>query len=177
VSLRGTNAKEMLDKFIAGDRRLKDSQILNVGSASIVTSGQLSNLVSDNLMICGESAGQVIPLTGAGIQTALIAGKIAGEVCGRAIEEKDYSEKRLYDYPYSYDLAYGKRIKNSLRVAEIYKRLDDNDLNLLMEVLGSKDLANLTVGLDLGRIVKMLLTHLFSHQGFAVYSFRRHRRE
>jgi len=159
VVVRGMNAKEMLDRFIAGDKRLKDSEILKVGSAPIVTSGQRRNVVSDNLMICGESAGQVVPLTGAGIHTALIAGKIAGEVCARAVEENDLSKKRLSDYVHSYYLAYGRQIENSLKVAQIYRRLDDDDLNRLLEVLGAKDLANLASGLDVGRIVEMLLKH------------------
>jgi digeranylgeranylglycerophospholipid reductase len=159
VSVRGTNPKEMLDKFIAGDKRLRDSEILKIGSAPIVTSGQLRNVVLDNLMICGESAGQVIPLTAAGIHTALIAGKIAGEVCARAIEENDFSKRRLYAYADSYHLAYGRQIENSLKVTGIYKRLDDNDLNRLIEVLSAKDLADLASGLDLGRIVEMLLKH------------------
>jgi len=159
VVVRRMNAKEMLDRFIAGDKRLKDSEILKVGSAPIVTSGQRRNVVSDNLMICGESAGQVIPLTGAGIHTALIAGKIAGEVCARAVEENDFGKRRLSDYVHSYYLAYGRQIENSLKVAQIYRRLDDNDLNRLLEVLGAKDLANLASGLDVGRIVEMLLKH------------------
>jgi len=159
VGVKGVNGKEMLDKFIAGDKRLKDAQILKVGSAPIVTSGQLRNVVSENLMICGESAGQVIPLTCAGIHTALIAGKIAGEVCARAIKENDFSKRRLSDYAHSYHLAYGRQIENSLKAAQIYKRLDDNDLNRLIEVLSAKDLADLASGLDLGRIVEMLLKH------------------
>lgn len=156
VSVRGVNTKEMFDRFIATDDRLRNSEILRIGSASIVTSGQLQNMVSDTLMICGESAGQVIPLTGAGIQTALIAGKIAGEVYARAIEENDLSEKRLSDYAESYNLTCGRQIERSLRFTQIYERLDDNDLNRLIEVLGAKDLANLASGLDAGRIVEML---------------------
>jgi len=159
VCMRGANAKEMLDEFIKTDKRLKDSDVLKVGSAPIVISGQIRNVVSDNLMICGESAGQVIPLTCAGIHTALIAGKIAGEVCAEAIEENDLSGNRLSEYAEKYNLAYGRQIEYSRKVAEIYKRLDDNDLNRLMEILGAKDLANLASGVDVGRIVEMLLKH------------------
>ena len=169
LSAKGVNGKEMLDKFIAGDKRLKDAQILKVGSAPIVASGQLRNVVSENLMICGESAGQVIPLTGAGIHTALVAGKVAGEVCARAIEENDFSKRRLSVYADSYHLAYGRQIENSLKVSQIYERLDDNDLNRLVEVLGAKDLADLASGLDVGRIVEMLLKHpLFSSRVFGL---------
>ena len=159
VGVRGTNPKEMLGKFIKRDKRLRDSEILEVGSAPIVTSGQVRNVVSDNLMICGESAGQVIPLTCAGIHTALIAGKIAGEVSAGAIEENDLSEKRLSDYADIYNLAYGRQIENSLKVAQIYRRLDDNELNRFLEVLNAKDLANLAIGLNAERIIEMLLKH------------------
>ncbi len=159
VGVRGANAKEMLDEFIKTDKRLRDSDVLKVGSAPVVISGQIRNVVLDNLMICGESAGQVIPLTCAGIHTALIAGKTAGEVCAKAIEENDLSGNRLSEYAEKYNLAYGRQIEYSRKVAEIYKRLDDNDLNRLMEILGAKDLVNLASGVDVGRIVEMLLKH------------------
>ena len=159
VGVEGTNAKQMLDRFIKKDKRLRDSEILKAGSAPIVASGQLGKVISDNLMVCGESTGQVIPLTGAGIHTALIAGKIAGMVCARAIEENDLSEKRLSDYVDRYNFAHGRQIENSLRAAQVYKRLDDNDLNRLLEVLSAEDLANLASGLDARRIVEMLLKH------------------
>ena len=51
-----------------------------MSGAPVTVSGQLKKIVQDNIALCGESAGQVIPLTGAGIHTGLISGKTAGEV-------------------------------------------------------------------------------------------------
>ena len=52
-------------------------------------------------------------MTGAGIHTALIAGKIAGEVCARAIEENDLNRERLSEYDDSYNFAYEDRLKTA----------------------------------------------------------------
>jgi len=49
-------------------------------------------------MVVGDAARQVNPLTGGGIDSAMRAGTIAGEVAAKAVEEGDTSKERLKEY-------------------------------------------------------------------------------
>jgi geranylgeranyl reductase family protein len=55
-------------------------------------------LVADGLLVAGEAAGLVGPLTGAGIAFALESGQLAGEVAAAALAAGDTSRERLAPY-------------------------------------------------------------------------------
>jgi flavin-dependent dehydrogenase len=55
-------------------------------------------LVADGLLVVGEAAGLVGPLTGAGIAFALESGTLAGEVATAALAAGDTSQERLAPY-------------------------------------------------------------------------------
>jgi len=56
------------------------------------------SLYADNLMLIGDAGGFVSPISGEGIQTAVISGKIAAETAINALQEVDFSEKALKNY-------------------------------------------------------------------------------
>mmetsp|Transcript_14534 Transcript_14534/g.20217 ORF Transcript_14534/g.20217 Transcript_14534/m.20217 type:complete len:518 (+) Transcript_14534:114-1667(+) len=58
--------------------------------APIRTGGE-SKTYGDHLLIIGDAAGQVDPLTGEGIHTAMIGGKIAAQVTSEMFESGDFS--------------------------------------------------------------------------------------
>src|SRR5437867_12688974 len=96
-------------------------------AAPVPIGGELDQYVADNMMICGDAAGQVIPLTGAGIHTALVAGKIAGKVAGQASQTDDGSAQRLGKYRGEFDELFGERISNSLKSLESFERISDGE--------------------------------------------------
>jgi menaquinone-9 beta-reductase len=55
-------------------------------------------LVSDGLLVAGEAAGLVGPLTGAGIAFALESGRLAGEIAATALARGDISQEALGPY-------------------------------------------------------------------------------
>ena len=61
-------------------------------------------------MLVGDSAGQLISATGAGIHSGVVAGRIAGKVASLAIQDNDLSENRLSEYVNRFDEYWGKRI-------------------------------------------------------------------
>ncbi len=56
------------------------------------------SLYSDNLMLVGDAGGFVSPISGEGIQTAIISGKVAAETAIKALQEEDYSITSLKKY-------------------------------------------------------------------------------
>ena len=99
IGLKGSNAKQSLDRFIANHPAMFAGAKTETSlAAPVPVGGEVEQYVTDNMLLCGDAAGQVIPLTGAGIHTSLVAGKIAGEVAGEAVRAGDISARALNRY-------------------------------------------------------------------------------
>ncbi len=56
------------------------------------------SLYDDNLMLIGDTGGFVSPISGEGIQTAVVSSRIAVETAIKALQNEDYSKKSLKIY-------------------------------------------------------------------------------
>jgi digeranylgeranylglycerophospholipid reductase len=140
---------EYLKDFIAQDPRFRNAKILRKNGGICPVSGTLDKIVADGLMLVGDAAGQLIPMTGAGIHSAIEAGKMAGRVAAEAVKEGDVSAKRLSAYRVEFDKYWGKRIKDSGRVVDVLDKFSDDDLNTLSEVVTNKDVVALVNGTNI----------------------------
>jgi digeranylgeranylglycerophospholipid reductase len=124
-----------LNKFI---KNLDATPVeLNIGGVPI--SGPMDKTYSSGLMVVGDAAGQVDPLTGGGIENAAICGRIAGEVAVEAIENEDTSSKYLKKYEELWRSTLGKNFETSLKYRKIFEKLTDDDFNILAEFLENRD--------------------------------------
>ncbi len=121
--------------------------------------GEIEDYVTDNMMLCGDAAGQVIPLTGAGIHTSIVSGKIAGEVAGKAAREGDVGSKRLSAYKERFEALWGEKISNSLRALESFERFSDEELNIIADFLEGQDLVDMAHGFRPSRAVGLMVRH------------------
>jgi len=71
------------------------------------------------VMLVGDAAGLIDPLSGEGIGTAVISGKIAAQVAVEAMEKSDYSEGFLEKYSKLLWEAIGPEIKADYRVMQL----------------------------------------------------------
>ncbi len=142
-----------LKRFVANDPRFKDAEIQLVNGGICPVSGVLETIVSDGLMLTGDSAGQLVPFTGAGVHTSIVAGRIAGEVAACAIDEGDVSASRLSEYERRFDALWGKKIRDSRKVINILDRFNDDDLNSLPYALTSEAILDLVNGIDITRVL------------------------
>src|SRR2546426_9107990 len=90
IGVKGAGAKVLLDKFIENHpRAFGSAKIERTLAAPVPVGGEAESYVADNMMLCGDAASQVIPLTGAGIHTGLVAGKNkGGEETSLALQKK-----------------------------------------------------------------------------------------
>lgn len=137
---------EYLKEFIAQDPRFRNAKILKKNGGICPVCGTLDKIVADGLMLVGDAAGQLIPMTGAGIHCAIEAGKIAGRIAAEAVKEGNVSAKRLSAYRVEFDKQWGKRIKDSGKVVKMLDKFSDDDLNTLSEVLTNDDVLSLANG-------------------------------
>jgi digeranylgeranylglycerophospholipid reductase len=160
IGLKGSGAKSLLDKFIQehptvfGGAKIERSQ-----AAPVPVGGEVEDYVRENMMLCGDAAGQVIPLTGAGIHTSIVAGKIAGEVAGKAAREGDVGTKRLSAYKEKFEALWGEKISNSLKALESFERFSDDELNIITDFLDGQDLVEMAHGFRPSRAVGLMVRH------------------
>ncbi len=127
-------AKELLDKFIASDDRLKNGQPLRFLAGAVPVARPIET-VRDNIMLVGDAARQVDPITGGGLTHSLEVGKIAGEVIGKAVEEQNFCREFLMEYERRWKKAIGKKMERNYMVKEIMLSFDDKTLNMLADSL------------------------------------------
>ncbi len=146
-----------LKRFVANDLRFKDAEIQLVNGGICPVSGVLDKAVSDGLMLTGDSAGQLIPATGAGIHSGLESGKMAGEVAAKAVEEGNVSAGRLSEYEKRFDSYWGERIRDSRKVVEMLDKFSDENLNILAKVMTHEDVLNLANGTSVARTLTRIV--------------------
>lgn len=160
IGVRGVPAKKYLDNFVKlFDKELGKGQIIDYRGAPVPIGGIIKQNILDGVIFIGDSAGMVIPLTGAGIHSAVAAGLLAGEVAALSSSEGNCSNERLQEFNKRYNEDWGIRIKKSLKVTRIIEKLNDSELNLLQEVLKADDILDLANGFDIKKVAKKLVKH------------------
>ncbi len=160
IGLKGPNARQLLDRFVAGHPQMfSHAKIERSMAAPVPIGGELDEYVADSMMLCGDAAGQVIPLTGAGIHTSLVAGKIAGEIAGEAVKSGDCSVSQLGKYQQRFKSLYGEHISNSLKSLESFERFSDEELNIITDYLEGQDLVDMAHGLSPRKAISLMIHH------------------
>jgi len=111
---------------------------------AVPLSGPLNETVVDGLILVGDAARQVNPITGGGIAYAMYAGEIAGDVIAEAVQENDVSKKNLMEYDRRWRKEFGKRLDTGLKGKEFCFNLSDADLNTLAHSIVDERITELT---------------------------------
>jgi len=106
--------KSVLERAIRTNPLIKEiiphgSKFLPLEGAPIPTE-PLKKIYSDNVMLLGDAARHVNPMTWGGIYNAMVDGKLASEVAAEAISKGDYSERLLKAYQEKWYETIGKQL-------------------------------------------------------------------
>ena len=142
-----------LRRFLDSDPRFKGAKVLRRNGGVTPVSGMLDKIVEDNLLLVGDAAGQLVPMTGAGIHSGIEAGKMAGKEAVDAIVGEDTSAKRLNQYRVKFEKYWGKRIRDSRRIVEMLDKFSDDDLNTLSTVITNDEILALANGQNAKRTI------------------------
>ncbi|OGS42746.1 MAG: geranylgeranyl reductase [Euryarchaeota archaeon RBG_16_62_10] len=92
------DVKRYLDRFIQKDPRLRKGRPLELVSGAVSICAPIDRTVGNGVLLVGDAARQIDPITGGGISNSCRAGKVAGEVLAKAARERDFSERSLSRY-------------------------------------------------------------------------------
>lgn len=126
--------KRLLDQFIANNPRLKNGEPIRFLAGAVPVANPVET-VRDNLLLVGDAARHVDPITGGGITCCLEGGKIAGETIGKAVKTQQFDQETLSAYETGWKEAFGKKLKRNYLVKEIMLNFDDKTFNMLADSL------------------------------------------
>lgn len=146
-------AYEHLLEFVDNCPATQNAQAVELNVGGDPVGGMLKKLVTDNCMIVGDAASQVSPLTGGGIISGMKAGVFAGEVAAAAIEENDYSQKRLSEYQDKCENEMRKSFNKEHKVKNYLLSLSDGELDSIADAFRETEFEKINTK----EIIKMLV--------------------
>jgi len=149
-------AKKLLDNFIANDPRLKQGEPLRFLAGAVPVSNPAETTVLDNLLLVGDAARHVDPITGGGLTHCLEGGKIAGETIGMAVKKQQFDQETLSAYETGWKDAFARKIKRNYMVKELLLDFEDKTLNMLADSLKDVKFEEIST---MGLIKALVLKH------------------
>ena len=92
------DVKAYLDRWIDKHPGYAKGKKIDMVAGAVSISPPIKQAVADGIMLVGDAARMIDPITGGGIANGCIAGKIAGEVAAKAVKEDNVSHERLMEY-------------------------------------------------------------------------------
>jgi geranylgeranyl reductase family protein len=127
------NPKKQLYDFVLSKPQFEGSTVLKRGGGKIPTRSPLSSMVGNGVLIVGDAACQVNPITGGGIGTSMLGGTLAGETINEALQKEDVSIEGLWPYNVKYVQSYGIKQAGLDVFRLILQTLSNEDLNFGMK--------------------------------------------
>jgi len=91
----------------------------------------LDKTYADRVILCGDAAGLINPVTAEGIHYAMHSGKIAAEVVGDALVSHNYSDDALSQYQTRWKKQFGKDLKILLKTTTSWTNQTEKLIKLL----------------------------------------------
>jgi digeranylgeranylglycerophospholipid reductase len=128
----GHRAKDYLDKYVAS--KFPEGKTIECIVGGVSVCRPLECTVADGLIIAGDAARVVDPLTGGGIYNAMFTGDLAVKVAIDAIEKGDTGKEALMPYDTRWrESKMGKTIERNYHIKEYMVKLTDEKLNAIIQ--------------------------------------------
>lgn len=149
----GHRAKDYLDRFVK--KTFPDGKTIEYIPGGVSVCRPLDCTVADGLMITGDAARVVDPLTGGGIYNAMYTGRLAAEVAAECIEKGDVSKKALMKYDRAWrESKMGKSIERNYHVKEYLIKQPDTKLNDIIHSVSKIDMQDFSTITLIKEIIK-----------------------
>ncbi len=140
----GRNAREYLDAWIA--RRFPNGARTGYTVGGVIVHTTIKKTYADGVMVAGDAAHMLNPLSGGGITTAMKAGRLAGGTAAAAICAGDTSERRLSTYHEAWMQLLGEDHLKYYRIKQALENVDDTSFNQLARTVNKIPAEKRTIG-------------------------------
>jgi digeranylgeranylglycerophospholipid reductase len=140
----GRNAREYLDAWIA--RRYAGGAKTGYTVGGVIAHTTVKQTYTDGVLLAGDAAHMINPLSGGGIVNAMKAGRLAGRTAAAAICAGDTSARRLSGYHAAWMALLGDDHLKYYRIKRALEDLDDAFFNSLARTVNAIPLEKRTLG-------------------------------
>jgi len=153
------NPEKSLIKFT--ERYFPNGSVVSQTAGGVPVLPGLKRMVADGVILAGDAARQVNPLSGGGIINGMLAGDLAAEHAVRALAEGDVSESNLKDYQKDWDKLKGRENRRLYKLQRAINSIDDDVFNDLVDKMSELPVEKRTVFAFFKKV-------LFNHPGLIV---------
>src|SRR5881398_57526 len=125
----GRNARQYLDAWM--DRRYPNGARTGYTVGGVIVHTTVQQTYADGLLVAGDAAHMINPLSGGGIVNAMKAGRLAGCTAAAAIRAGDTTARRLATYHHAWMELLGLDHLKYYRIKRALEDLDDEFFNAL----------------------------------------------
>ncbi len=143
----GTPARIYYDRLVARLGR-RFGRPLGVPANFLVSGipiGSVPRISGARVLLVGDAAAQVKPLSGGGIFTGMRAAELAAGVAHRALSAQNLSARALADYDHLWRREFGDEFDRAQYLRRLFVRLSDRDLEALLSALQDSGTASTIV--------------------------------
>jgi digeranylgeranylglycerophospholipid reductase len=139
------DVKMYLDKWISQHPGYAKGKKIDIVGGGVSIAAPMKQTVQNGLMLVGDAARMIDPLTGGGIANGCIAGKVAGEVAVRAITANDTSKEFLQAYEKGWRAKLEDKLYRNWLAKEKLCTLPDETFDKIIDALQDVKLERLSV--------------------------------
>ncbi|MFQ6613926.1 MAG: NAD(P)/FAD-dependent oxidoreductase [Fidelibacterota bacterium] len=133
---KGRSARSFLEAFLA--EKYPQGSVLSTVAGAVPVAKTVHPMVTDGLMLVGDAAHTVNPLTGGGIISGMRSALLAAETAVKVLTAKRAATRvELEHYSRAWASVGGKNHERLYRLKESIYRLSDNELNSIAHRLSS----------------------------------------
>ena len=140
----GRNARQYLDAWIA--KRYPRGARTGYTVGGVIVHPTIKQAYSDGILVAGDAAHMINPLSGGGIVNAMKAGRLAGRTAAAAIREGDTSARRLATYHRAWMDLLGEDHLKYYANKQALEKLDDEFYNALARTVNKIPETKRTLG-------------------------------
>jgi digeranylgeranylglycerophospholipid reductase len=122
-------AKRYLDALIHRTSTLAKGEVIEEVAGAVSVSMPLERTVGPGVLLAGDAARLIDPLTGGGILNGCLSGKLAGETAAAAAAAGDASSESLSSYEKRWRARLEEELARHYLIKERLLRLDDETVN------------------------------------------------
>jgi len=139
------DARNLLDRWIDHHPGYAKGKKIDMVGGGVSISAPLKQTVADGIMIVGDAARMIDPLTGGGIANGCIAGKICGQVAAEAVHAGTPTKEFFQKYEKGWRALLEEKLYRNWLAKEKLVQLSDETFDKVIDALQGMKLEKLSV--------------------------------
>ncbi|MEF8832936.1 MAG: NAD(P)/FAD-dependent oxidoreductase [Candidatus Thermoplasmatota archaeon] len=136
--------KDYLDDFIEENEWMNQGETVDMVSGGVAVGAPPEKVITDGMMLVGDAARIVDPITGGGIANGMKQAKIAGKIAAKAVKKGDFSEDLLEEFEERWREKLEDQLWRNYMAKEKAMELDNDQFDRIIDALSEQSIEELS---------------------------------